>query len=146
MSENIYRLTKTEINKLNKLLEAALDHVNEDGVVITEEEADNRKRSKRPVFGLYLNGCDDAKVTEEIRKWSGHDRIHIDHVANQRRALFGSNWHPKEKKKYYTPAIALVEEFKQEVELRFEAFEKRVKQLEFDAGRQKLAGEWNVKR
>jgi carbonic anhydrase len=140
---DIYRLTKTEVNKLNKLLEAALDHVNEHGVVVTEKEADDAKRSGRPHFGRYVSDADDAKVAEQIRTWSGHDRIHIEHVKGQRRALFGNMYKPPtEKKKYYTSVVT----FKEQVEERLEAFEKRIKQVEFEVSKQKLAGEWNIKR
>jgi hypothetical protein len=103
MSENIYRLTKTEIDKLNRLLREGMDHLDENGVVITEQEAENRRRSGRSNFGRFINGCDHDKITDEIRKWSGHDRIHGEHVRNQRRALFGSMYKPRvEKKKYYS--------------------------------------------
>jgi hypothetical protein len=147
MSENIYRLTKTEADKLGRLLHAAMDHVNEDGVAVTEEEATNARRSERPAFGVYLNGFDDAKITEEIRKWSGHNRIGPDHVKGHRRALYGNLWKPKtEKKNYYTPTAKHIETLKGEIELRIDGIEKRVVKLEeklAETFRLALGEHWN---
>jgi hypothetical protein len=116
MSENIYRLTKTEADKLGRLLHAAMDHVNEDGIVVTEEEATNARRSERPAFGVYLNGFNDTVITEEIRKWSGHNRIGPDHVKGHRRALYGNMWKPPaEKKNYYTKAGVRIDDLEKRV-------------------------------
>lgn len=43
---DIYRLTKTEADKLGRLLRNAMDHVNENGVVVTEDEATNARRPR----------------------------------------------------------------------------------------------------
>jgi hypothetical protein len=116
MSENVYRLTKTEADKLSRLLHAAMDHVNENGVVVTEEEATNARRSERPFFGKFTNGADDAKITEEIRKWSGHERISTDHVKGHRRALYGNLWKPPaEKKNYYIKAGVRIDDLEKRV-------------------------------
>jgi hypothetical protein len=139
MSENIYRLTKTEIDKLNRLLREGMDHLDENGVVITEQEAENRRRSGRSNFGRFINGYDHDKITDEIRKWSGHDRIHADHVRNQRRALFGSMYKvPKEKTQSLTLGVRMVE-LKEQTEQRFATFEKQIKQMEFAISKLELA-------
>lgn len=151
---DIYRLTKPEVNKLNKLLEAAMDHLNEHGVVVPEKEAEDAKRSGRPHFGKYVNGADDAKIAEEIRTWSGHDRIKVDHVANQRRALFGSMYKsPTEKRKYYTTASEQLENFKDDVTRRFlsvhdcfEKLEMQVKEIGLRVGKLELADKHNTRR